>query len=104
MDQPLLRRELVVGLPVAFLGSDEEVLDWGGPAIVGVLRHGHPGRVTDVGHGLHVIVSWVGLEDADVSQVVGFCCDDEGRQLKGLARLSEEEYRQRVDAAAAGTV
>lgn len=99
----MLRSQLRVGLPVAFLGSDQEVLDWGCPVRVGVLRYGHPGRVTDVGHGLHVLVSWVGLEDADVSQVVGFCCDDDGHQLPGLAQLSEEDYRQRTAALPGGT-
>lgn len=92
----MLRDELAVGLTVAFLGSDEEVLDWGVAPPVGVLRHGHPGRVTDVGDGLHVIVLWVGLEDADVSQVVGWCCDDDGLLVPGLAQLSQDEYRRRA--------
>jgi hypothetical protein len=38
MDDPLRRAELRVELPVAYLGDDKEVHDWGGPAVVGVLR------------------------------------------------------------------
>ena len=97
MDQPLPRDELRVGLAVAYLGDDHEVLDWGQPPAVGVLRKGHPGRVWELHHGQHVLVHWSGLEDTDESQVVGFSTDDSGQVYPGLAAITEAEYVRRVE-------
>jgi hypothetical protein len=37
-------------------------------------------------HGHHVLVSWIGLEDTDESQVVGFSTDDTGGWLPSRRR------------------
>ena len=102
MDEPLSRSDLRVGLPVAYLGEEHEVLDWGQPPAVGVLRHGHPGRVWELHLGQHVLVHWVGLEDADESQVVGFSTDDSGQIYRGLAAITEEEYVRRAERLSTG--
>ena len=97
VDEPLPRSELRVGLPVAYLGGEHEVLDWGQQPAVGVLRRGHPGRVWELHDGHHVLVHWVGLEDTDESQVVGFSTDESGEVYRGLAAITEDDYARRVE-------
>ena len=97
MDQPLRRSELRVGLTVAYRGEEREVLNWGQPPAVGLLHTGHPGRVWELHLGQHVLVHWVGLEDTDESQVVGFSTDDSGDFYPGLAAIDEAEYLLRVE-------
>ena len=102
MDQPLSRSALRLGITVAYLGADKEVLDWGQPPVVGILRSGHPGRVHQLHDGQHVLVHWVGLEDTDESQVVGYSTDDSGQTYPGLAAIDEAEYLHRVKRLASG--
>ena len=78
MDVPLRRSDLREGLTISYLGDDEDILDWGHPPVVGAIRNGHPGRVTETHHGQHVLVACYGLEDADTSQVVRFSADVNG--------------------------
>lgn len=97
MDEPLRRSDLALSIAVAYLGEDEDVLDWGQLPVVGVLWRGHPGRVHELHDGMHVLVAWFGLEDADVSQVVGYAPDHAGELYLGLAGISEAEYSHRVE-------
>jgi hypothetical protein len=96
------RSDLRVGMAVAYLGEDKEVLDWGQPPVVGILRSGHPGRVHQLHQGQHVLVRWVGLESTDESEVVGFSTDDSGDTYPGLAAIEEAEYLRRVERLQAG--
>jgi hypothetical protein len=90
---------LSAGLFVEYLGPTE-----GGPDVTMVgagyavplcdrLWHGHPGVVSEPVP-QHVLVTWVGLEEAVVSFAVGFSCDDEG-SYGGLGVLSAQEYETR---------
>lgn len=99
MDEPMRREDLAPGLPVAYIGEDLEVVGVGGEP-GGVMLSGHPGRVRQLHDGFHVLVDWVGYEDTEVSQVVGWGCDDQGPLMPGLARLSEHEYALRTHALA----
>lgn len=102
MDVPLRRSELREGLTVSCLGDDEDILDWGRPPVVGTIRSGHPGRVTETHHGQHVLVAWHGLEDADISQGVGFSADVTGEHYLGLGVIDEDEYQRRVQRLSTG--
>ena len=97
VDVPMRRGELRVGTTVAYLGDDKEVLTWGQQPVVGVLRKRHPGRVYELHDGQHVLVHWVGLEDTDESQVVGYSTDHDGETYLGLAAIDEAEYLRRVE-------
>jgi hypothetical protein len=60
-----------------------------------LLQHGHPGRVSQLNHGVHLIVSRVGLEDADIRQVIGYGMDDVGV-------IDDATFTRRAEAARAG--
>lgn len=97
MDVSLRLCELREGLTVSYIGNDQDILNWGQPPVVGTLRSGHPGRVQETYDGHHVVVAWFGLEDADISRVVGFSTDASGDFYPGLSLIEEEEYERRVE-------
>jgi hypothetical protein len=93
--------ELAIGLAVEYLGDDQQVRDWGSDRVVGVLYRGHPGRLDQLHQGQHVIVTWLGLEDTDESQVVGHSMNDQWC-YPGLGILDEQTLLQRTQAIRAG--
>ena len=91
--------QLSAGLFVEYLGPTEN-----GPDVTMVhaedaeplcdrLWHGHPGVISEP-MPQHVLVTWVGLEEAVASFAVGFSCDDQG-SYRGLGVLSALEYETR---------
>jgi hypothetical protein len=91
--------QLSAGLFVEYLGPTES-----GPGVTMVhagdaeplcdrLWHGHPGVISEPVP-QHVLVTWVGLEEAVASFAVGFSCDDEG-SYRGLGVLSAQDYETR---------
>lgn len=101
---------LSVGLLVEYLGpTDAEpallVVGVGYPApLCDRLWQGHPGVIAEPVP-QHVLVTWVGLEDAVASFVLGFSSNDQG--FYGLGILSAAEYesrRQRILAGGSPTV
>ena len=91
--------ELSAGLFVEYLGPTES-----GPDVMMVhagdaeplcdrMWHGHPGTISEPVP-QHVLVTWVGLEEAVASFAVGFSCDDQG-SYRGLGVLSAQEYEKR---------
>ncbi|MEU4563425.1 hypothetical protein AB0F72_34025 [Actinoplanes sp. NPDC023936] len=91
--------QLSVGLFVEYLGPTES-----GPDVTMVhagdaeplcdrLWHGHPGVISEPAP-QHVLVSWVGLEEAVASFAVGFSCDDQG-YYRGLGVLSAQDHETR---------
>lgn len=90
---------LAFGLFVEYLGPTESGPD---VTLVGAgsaeprcdrLWHRHPGVISEPVP-QHVLVSWVGLEEAVASFAVGFGCDERG-SYAGLGVLSAEEYETR---------
>ena len=57
------------------------------------LWQGHPGVISEPVP-QHVLITWVGLEEAVASFAVGFSCDDQGR-YGGLGVLAAHEYETR---------
>jgi hypothetical protein len=51
--------------------------------------------VSQLNHGVHLIVSRVGLEDADIRQVIGYGMDDVGV-------IDDATFTRRAEAARAG--
>src|SRR3954451_23755959 len=84
--------EVVEGALVAHINRTDVVTHEDTDVFVGYLLTGHPGRVTDPMEGQHVLVAWYGLEDEDVSQVVGW--GSVGGRLS-LAALAPQEYNRR---------
>ncbi|WP_213013138.1 hypothetical protein [Paractinoplanes toevensis] len=91
--------QLSAGLFVEYLGPTES-----GPDVTLVhagdaeprcdrLWRGHPGVISEP-MPQHVLVTWVGLEDAVVSFAVGFSCDDQG-SCPGLGVISAHDYETR---------
>lgn len=90
---------LSAGLFVEFLGPTESGADvtlvaaGSAAPLCDRLWHGHPGVIAEPVP-QHVLVTWVGLEEAVASFAVGFGCDDRG-SYAGLGVLSAEEYETR---------
>ncbi|WP_157437235.1 hypothetical protein [Actinoplanes subtropicus] len=90
---------LSAGLFVEYLGPTESGLDvtmvHAGDAEPRCDRmwHGHPGVISEPVP-QHVLVTWVGLEEAVASFAVGFSCDDHGAYC-GLGVLSAQDYEAR---------
>jgi hypothetical protein len=57
------------------------------------LWQGHPGVISEPVP-QHVLVTWVGLEEAVASFAAGFSCDDQGF-YPGLGVLSTQDYESR---------
>ncbi|MET3429770.1 hypothetical protein BJ973_008982 [Actinoplanes tereljensis] len=90
---------LAAGLFVEHLGPTESGPD---VTMVGIgyaephcdrLWRGHPGVISEP-MPQHVLVTWVGLEEAVVSFAIGFGCDDHG-YYPGLGVISGREYETR---------
>jgi hypothetical protein len=73
-DAPIGR--LAVGVQVEWRGPAQRIHRWGNlNDFVGYLRTGHPGVITHLNNGKHILVSWYWLEAEDVSEAVGFGLD-----------------------------